>query len=138
MINIVIVSHASIAGGFISGVELIMGKVPGLSAIGLMHADSFEAFSRNINRELERAYCEDGVLILVDLFGGTPSNASAISIKNCLESGGCNIECVSGVNLPMVVEAISMRDGMNLKDLRDYCMDAGRSGIKDIREEFGL
>lgn len=131
------------AEGIISGIELIMGKVPGISALGLTDADSFETFSRNINKELDAIYCEDGVLIMVDLFGGTPCNVSAISIKNSMEAGqgsapGRNIECISGVNLPMVVEAVSMRDSMGLKQLKDHCMDAGCSGIKDIREEFKL
>lgn len=138
MVEIVLVSHADIAEGMRRGIELIMGEVSGLHAYGLQPKDGFEAFSRYIKKELETIYHEDGVLIMVDLFGGTPCNVSAIIMKEGLEGHMANVECISGLSLPMVLEAISMRDGMSLGQLKDHCMDAGRSGIKDIRSEFNL
>lgn len=138
MIEIIVVSHANMAEGMVNSVELIMGKTPALSAVGLLPEDSFETFSRNIIKLLKSKYTDDGVLILADLFGGTPCNVSALSIKQEINNALPNVECISGVNLPMVIEAISMRDSMSLPKLKDYCMDAARNGIKDIRSEFDL
>lgn len=138
LINIFIITHAGIAESIINGIELIMGDVAGLSALGYKGGDGFQAFNRNINSELETIYCEDGVLMLVDLFGGTPSNVSAMGIRRGLDSNMPNIECISGVNMPMVIEAVTKRESMTLAELKEHCIAAGKSGIKDIRAEFKM
>ena len=138
MIEILIVSHANMATGLHSSIELIMGEIPGITSCGLFAEDSFDTFNEKIQGELDKLKNDDGVLMFVDLFGGTPCNVSALNINKEVDGVMPKVECVSGMNLPMVIEAISMRDSMTLEELKDYCMDAGASGIKDIRHEFNL
>lgn len=138
LIEIIVVSHANMAEGLVNSVELIMGATQGLTAVGLLPQDSFETFSRSISKVLKSKYNEDGVLIMADLFGGTPCNVSALSINKEVDKDLPKMECISGVNLPMVIEAISMRDSLPLGELKDYCMDAGRNGIRDIKRVFNL
>lgn len=138
MIEILIVSHANMATGLHSSIELILGPMPNVHSMGLFAEDSFDTFNEKIQAKLDELKNDDGVLMFVDLFGGTPCNVSALNINKEVDGVMPKVECVSGMNLPMVIEAISMRDSMDLNELKDYVMDVGCQGVKDIRHEFNL
>ncbi len=138
MIQILIVTHADMAKGILSSAELIMGPQKNINTIGLCGEDSFESFNEKVRGKLAELLNDDGVLVFVDLYGGTPCNVTAANINRPVNGKTPNCECVSGVNLPMLIEAISMREGMTLNELKEHCMSVAPDGIKDIKKEFNL
>jgi mannose/fructose-specific phosphotransferase system component IIA len=80
-------------------------------------------------------YCsmheESGILILTDLFGGTPSNAA------CIVAAKKNASVVTGVNLPMILEVVLARSGKNLKELTNLAVQSGKEGIREIQLKTG-
>ncbi len=69
-------------------------------------------------------------MVFVDLYGGTPSNSIALNLD--LNGNEINIECITGVNLPMLLEALTMRNNLKLSELKKYCIEAGINGVKDL------
>jgi PTS system mannose-specific IIA component len=120
---ILILGHGHFASGLLSAVEEIMGEVPDLSALDL---DLNDKSSRDaILRAVENCDRGGGVIVFVDLFGGSPSNL-AISL---LKPGSVEILC--GVNLPMVLRAIQLRDKVGLSELVEDLLRSGREQIVD-------
>ena len=138
MIQILIVTHADLAKGVLSSAELIMGPQEGVTTVGLYAEDGFDSFNEKVRSTLAGLVNDDGVLVLVDLYGGTPCNVTAANINRPVDGKVPNCECVSGVNLPMLIEAISMRDSMSLSELKDHCIACAPEGVKDIKAEFSL
>jgi mannose/fructose-specific phosphotransferase system component IIA len=89
--------------------------------------------------KIERAVQEvdqgDGVLILVDLFGASPFNASA---RLVLSKPGCPMEVVTGVNLPMLVELVVQREGMTLEEAVRLVLEVGQEQIRRMADTEGL
>ena len=138
MIQILIVTHADMAKGILSSAELIMGPQKNIATIGLCGEDSFESFNEKVRGKLAELANEDGVLVFVDLYGGTPCNVTAANITGPSMEKTPHCECVSGVNLPMLIEALSMRESMTLEELKDHCITTAPEGVKDIKKEFNL
>lgn len=138
MIQILIVTHADMAKGILSSAELIMGPQKNIATIGLCGEDSFESFNEKVRGKLAELANEDGVLVFVDLYGGTPCNVTAANINRPIDGKTPHCECVSGVNLPMLIEALSMRESMTLEELKDHCITTAPEGVKDIKKEFNL
>ncbi len=138
MIQILIVTHADMAKGILSSAELIMGPQKDIATIGLCGEDSFESFNEKVRGKLTELYNEDGVLVFVDLYGGTPCNVTAANVNRPVNGKTPHCECVSGVNLPMLIEALSMRESMTLEELKDHCITTASEGVKDIKKEFNL
>ena len=116
MMQVLIVTHANMAAGIVSSVDLIMGPQEGLYSIGLAADDSFESFNEKVRNKLAEIVCDDG-----EVDGKTP-----------------NIECLSGVNLPMLIEALGMRGAMSLQEIKEHCMGMIADTCKDIKAEFNL
>ena len=102
MIKIVIATHGKLAQELVNSAELISGKQSNLYTIKESDNDSLVQMQERISNLLKNIDDEDGTLILTDMFGGTPCNAS---VSIC---GSFNTEILSGVNLPMVLSAISL------------------------------
>ena len=85
MMQVLIVTHANMAAGIVSSVDLIMGPQEGLYSIGLAADDSFESFNEKVRNKLAEIVCDDGVLVFVDLYGGTPCNVTAANINRSAE-----------------------------------------------------
>lgn len=76
----------------------------------------------------------DGVLVFVDLFGASPYNAAALSLKKV---GNTKFRCITGVNLPMILETVMARVSCtNLEELTNQALNAGASGIKELFNEM--
>lgn len=111
MVGILIISHGSFAAGLLSAVELIAGKQEKVTTIGLHHEDGVEEFETKVNQALEDLDDGDGVLVFVDILGGTPSNVIFRSLAKR------EFKAIAGMNMAMVVQAVMMRDSMEKEEL---------------------
>jgi len=124
VIGVVVVSHYKLADEFLQALRLIVGDSEHVRAIGL---DPTQESPEQMRSDIERAIREvdqgSGVLVVVDMFGGTPSNL-ALSF---LEEG--KIEVVTGLNLPMLVKVARQREPMPLHELAEVACEYGRRNI---------
>ena len=125
MIGIILTAHDELAGALLRAAELSMGPQPAVLAVPLAPHDGPETHAAALNTAVARVDGGAGVLILADLFGGTPANVAAHML------GRGNTVLLSGVNLVMVLEALSGRDDLALAELATAVLQAGREGIVD-------
>jgi PTS system mannose-specific IIA component len=124
MIGILIVSHRQLGDALIDCVEFILGeKPPALEAVSIDLRENAADLRTKIEKGIKKVGDGKGVLILTDMFGGTPSNLSYAF----LEEG--QIEVISGVNLPMVVKAVGLRSSKELTELAEYMENFGKKSI---------
>jgi PTS system mannose-specific IIA component len=124
MIGILIVTHRRLGDALIEAAEFILGTRPeALVSVSIDLNESADVLRGKIADSIKKVKSEHGVLILTDMFGGTPSNLS----YSFLEEG--HIEVISGVNLPMLIQAASTRDKMNLEELAVKLEEFGKKSI---------
>jgi PTS system mannose-specific IIA component len=124
MIGIVIVTHCQLGEALIGAAEFIMGSQPeSLESVSIDLNESAEKLRNKISQGIKNVKGQEGVLILTDMFGGTPSNLS----YSFLEEG--RIEVLSGVNLPILIQAASIRNKMNLDELAANLESFGKKSI---------
>jgi mannose PTS system EIIA component len=131
MIGLVLVTHGRLADEFIHALEHVVGKQEKLEAICIGPDDRMEVRRADIASAVERVNSGVGVMILTDMFGGTPSNL-AISL---LEEG--KVEVVAGLNLPMLVKLARVRKDCNLHKAAAAAQDAGRKYINIASQVLG-
>lgn len=124
MIGIVIVTHEQLGEALIDAAEFILGERPdGVIAVSIDLNEKAEKLRQKITAGIKRANQKKGILILTDMFGGTPSNLS----YSFLEEG--RIEVLSGVNLPIIVKALSARQNSSLSELAAELETFGKKSI---------
>jgi len=124
MIGIVIVTHCQLGEALIGAAEFIIGSRPGsLGSVSIDLNENAEQLRNKISQGIKNVKGQEGVLILTDMFGGTPSNLS----YSFLEEG--HIEVLSGVNLPILIQAASMREKMKLDELAANVESFGKKSI---------
>ncbi len=123
MIGLVLVTHGDLATEFRSALEHVVGPQKQIATIAIAPDDDIEARRHDLVAAVRGVEGGEGVVILTDMFGGTPSNL-AISI---LEPG--RIEVVAGMNLPMLVKLASVREDKSLDEAVNCAQDAGRKYI---------
>lgn len=124
----VVATHGKMSKGLIETLELIVGRSKNIASVTLLEGERPEDLKKKLQKAIKKEDSGDGVILFLDLFGGTPSNVS------CLIARELNIEVVSGVNLPMLLEVIMNRKSKSLKELRNVAINAGKEGIKSINE----
>jgi mannose/fructose/sorbose-specific phosphotransferase system IIA component len=125
MIHILIVSHGNLGQALIEAAEMIVGPIEGLSAVALLPGETPEGFDAKLDAAFEAITGEE-TLILIDLFGGTPYNVVA---RRVIED---HVECLTGANLPMLLELVMARDGASLPDLAQEIAQAGQESVKNL------
>jgi mannose PTS system EIIA component len=123
MIGIVVVCHGRLADEFVAALEHIVGPQQNVAAVCIGADDDMELRRRDILDSVAKVDDGDGVAVLTDMFGGTPSNL-ALSVM-----GQANVEVVAGVNLPMLIRLASIRSNCSLVDAVASAQDAGRKYI---------
>ena len=123
MIGIVLVTHGRLAQEFISAMEHVVGPQTHLRAVCIGPEDDMEKRRQDILRSVEEVGNGDGVVLLTDMFGGTPSNL-AISIMD-----KAKVEVIAGVNLPMLIKLASLRQNEKLDRAVLGAQEAGRKYI---------
>ena len=131
MIGLVLVTHGRLAEEFVHALEHVVGRQEKLAAISIGPDDKMEARRIDIAAAVKAVDSGEGVIILTDMFGGTPSNL-AISL---LEEG--KVEVVAGLNLPMLVKLVRVRREANLHKAAAAAQDAGRKYINIASQILG-
>lgn len=123
MIGVVVVSHGRLADEFVAATEHVVGPMDALLAVCIGPDDDMEKRRTDIREAIADADRGEGVLVLTDMFGGTPSNL-AISL---LDPG--KVEVIAGVNLPMLIKLAEARSRADLDSLARMGEDAGKRYI---------
>ena len=130
MIGLVIVTHGGLAQEFRAALEHIVGRQPFLETVAIGPEDDMQARREEILEATRRADEGDGVIILTDMFGGTPSNL-AISVMDETKA-----EVIAGINLPILVKLASLRRELPMDEAVSRAREAGRKYIKVASQEL--
>jgi PTS system mannose-specific IIA component len=128
VIGIVVVSHGQLAQELVNAARTIVGEIPGVVAVSIGWSDDVGAARDAIERALAEAGGGD-VLILTDMFGGTPTNVSLPFLSP-------RVEIVTGVNLPMLIKLTSLREG-DLVEVARVVREQGKGAIYVASEVLG-
>lgn len=128
MVGIIAVSHGPYAKALIKSVEMVYGKQDKMEAICIEVGESIETLEEKIKFAVKELDVEE-VLIMVDLLGGTPYNASSIELKRS------NINVITGMNMPMILEILPCRNE-GLEKVSQIAMDGGKNGIVNVKERY--
>jgi mannose PTS system EIIA component len=123
MIGVVIVTHSALADEFLMATQQIVGAVEGIEPISIDPSDPIEEVEARIKKGIKKVDMGRGVLILTDMFGGTPSNIS-LSFQ---EKG--KVEIVTGLNLPMLIKLSTLREEKTLDELASFIKSYGQKNI---------
>ena len=123
MIGLLIVTHCDLGKEFLSAAEFIVGSVQASDSISITQTSDSEEIHKLIAEKISALNDGSGVIILTDMFGGTPSNISLSFLEDK------RVEVITGVNLPMVLAIAQNRNGCELGSLAKKARDAAKMGI---------
>jgi len=127
MIGIVVISHGRLSHELVNSAKMILGNAEQIECEGIMPGDTPELFLSRIREAEKRVNMGNGVVALVDLYGGTPNNAVAQLSQEI------DMQIVTGVNLPMVIYAISERDKIkSTEEMVRELLEVGIGGISEF------
>ncbi|HEY4715938.1 MAG TPA: PTS sugar transporter subunit IIA [bacterium] len=132
MIGVIIVSHGDIAQEMLLTTQFIMNKADNMYAISVDPSKSVDNLRKEILETIKKADQGDGVLILTDMFGGTPSNVGL----SFLEEN--KVEVITGVNLPILLKLCTHREGWKLGELAEFVKNYGQKNISIASEILKL
>lgn len=119
----VIVTHGHLAGELLAAAEMIVGPISFITAVSIGWHDDVDAARDEVQRAITRVSQGAGVLLLTDMFGGTPTNIASMF----LDDG--NVEVVTGINLPMVIKLAGQTTNESLLETARRVCELGRQGI---------
>lgn len=131
MIGMILVTHGKLAEEFIHAMEHVVGRQDAVETVCIGPNDDMEQRREEIAAAITKVDDGSGVIILTDLFGGTPSNL-AISLMQA-----DRVEVIAGINLPMLIRLAKARNCMGLRDAAIAARDAGRNYITVASEYLG-
>jgi len=120
----VVVSHGQVANELLSAAETVVGELGHISAVSIGWHDDVEIAKDAIERAIKKVSTGAGVIVLTDMFGGTPTNISAMFLEKD------QVEIVTGVNLPMVIKLASLSDATSLIDAAKIVEQQGKDAIQ--------
>ncbi|MCX5832915.1 MAG: PTS fructose transporter subunit IIA [Deltaproteobacteria bacterium] len=123
MIGVLVITHGNLGSELIKAAELIKGRLEGVQHISVNASRGMEDIKKDITMAIKKVDAGSGVLILTDLFGGTPSNISLSFLKTG------KIEVVTGVNLPMLLKVSDLKGEKNLGEFASLIREYGKKDI---------
>lgn len=123
MIGVVVVTHGQLATELVNAAEMIVGDLPQFTAVSIGWHEDVNDAREDIAQAIERVRVEDGVLLLTDMFGGTPSNLGMTFLEKD------RIEVITGVNLPMLIKIANLQESSDLLAVARQMRDDGRNAI---------
>ena len=123
MIGVVVVTHGQLATELVNAAETIVGDLPAFTAVSIGWHDDVTTAREAIAQAIERVQGAEGVLILTDMFGGTPSNLGLTFLETN------RVEVITGVNLPMLIKLAGLQTSSNLLNVAREMCDNGRNAI---------
>ena len=125
MIAVIIGTHGMFSEEILKSAEMIFGAQENVGSVTFKPGEGVEHLIEKYNELINDLDCTDGILFMVDLFGGSPFNAaSIIAMKNE------NVEIVTGVNLPMILEVLGCRDFSTLPEFLTIAENSGKDAVK--------
>jgi mannose PTS system EIIA component len=123
VIGVVVVTHGQLARELLNAAEAIVGDLPQFLAVSIGWHDDVEDAREEIHQAIARLQDGSGVIVLTDMFGGTPSNIGLTFLEPA------KVEVVTGVNLPMLIKLSTLRDSANLLAVARELRETGRKAI---------
>jgi mannose PTS system EIIA component len=123
VIGVVVVTHGQLANELVNAAEMIVGDLPQFTAVSIGWHDDVNDAREDIAQAIDRVRGGEGVLLLTDMFGGTPSNLGMTFLETD------RLEVITGVNLPMLLKLANLRTSTNLLAVAQEMRDHGRSAI---------
>ncbi len=130
MIGVLLVTHGSIGESLLKAAKNIVGAIEGVEALAFHPGEGPLDLRERLVEAIARLDDGNGVLLLVDIMGGTPGNVALTLIDEC------RVEILAGVNLPMVISLMTGRQSNDLKALAGKIREKGLSSITDLKEEW--
>ncbi|MEA5113903.1 MAG: PTS sugar transporter subunit IIA [Geobacteraceae bacterium] len=122
MVGLVVIAHAGLARELLNAAEMIVGTIDNSEAIGIGSGDSVEQILDSVEKAIRRV-SRNGVIIMTDMFGGTPSNLSLSFLREN------EVEVLTGVNLPMLMKFATERDKLGVTDLASALKKCAQESI---------
>ena len=123
MIGVVVVTHGQLATELLNAAEMIVGDLPKFAAVSIGWHDDVNDARQDIAQAIDRVRGEEGVLLLTDMFGGTPSNLGMTFLEKD------RLEVITGVNLPMLIKLAGLRKSSDLLGVAKEMREHGRNAI---------
>lgn len=123
MIGLLIVTHCDLGKELLNAAEFIVGRIEAAATIPVVQTTGSEGLRTEIASKVTALDSGGGVLILTDMFGGTPSNLSLSFLKKE------KVEVLTGVNLPMIIAIVQWRNSLKLSEVAEKALEAGKTGI---------
>ena len=123
MIGVVVITHGQLAIELLNAAEMIVGDLPQFTAVSIGWHDDVNDAREEIEQAIERVHGAEGVLLLTDMFGGTPSNLGMTFLEKD------RIEVITGVNLPILIKLAGLRQSHDLLAVARQMRDDGRNAI---------
>ena len=121
---ILVCTHGHTSEQMIKTAEMIVGSQENVGFVNFVPGENTEDLTKKYEEELSKLDCSQGVLVMVDIFGGSPFNAIGTLAYN-----DDSMEVITGVNVPMLLETLLLRESLDLKGLLDHAKTAGINGI---------
>lgn len=129
MTAVIVATHGKFSEEIVKSSEMIFGKQENVEYVTFVPGEGTEDLTRKYNEAIEALDIKDGLIFLVDLFGGSPFNAaSSIAISSE------NMDIVTGVNLPMILEVFGARSFSSLNELVKVAENSGKESIRSFKE----
>jgi mannose PTS system EIIA component len=122
MTGLVVVAHAGLGAELLRAAEMIVGPIAGAAAVEIQPTDSVDTIRAALVEAIQKV-SDDGVIIMTDMFGGTPSNMSISFLQDN------RVEVLTGVNLPMLIKFASDRQRYSVVELAAQIKECGRDGV---------
>ena len=123
MIGVVVVTHGQLATELVHAAETIVGDLPNFAAVSIGWHEDVQDARAAIGAAIERVQQPGGVLLATDMFGGTPSNLGITFLEQD------RVEIITGVNLPMLIKAASLKDASSLTEVARTLREHGKNAI---------
>ncbi|MGM0216670.1 mannose/fructose/sorbose PTS transporter subunit IIA [Enterococcus sp. AZ109] len=131
MVKLIVSGHGDISLGMLDAFGMIFGEDPEVKAVPFLKGEGLPQIQAKFQDEVDKLVEKEGILFLVDIFGGTPYNAAA-QLVYTLESA----DIVTGVNLPILLEAATAKSSMDVAELTAHLKNVGSNSIKLFTEEI--
>ncbi len=132
MVGALVVTHGHLGRELVAAAEMIVGEISHIQSVSVGWHDDVNDARMDIEKRIAEVESGSGVLILTDMFGGTPSN-----IAFSFHDPG-KVDVVTGVNLPMIIKIASQKGGDTLDSMAGIVRDQGRSSISTASEFLGV
>lgn len=132
MVGILIVSHGKLAEALISSVQFLVGNLQKIGGVSIWPKDKEKEVKERIRQKIGEVNDGDGVVILTDVLGGTPTSLSLPFLERE------RVEVVTGVNIPMLLTLSSYRKGKSLEEISKLAKKSGRRSITLVKKVLGL